>query len=213
MVDRASATRLPGIVRSLREAGASALELGFPFSEPIADGPVLQSACERALAHGTRWSDLRHALRQCAPILPTAVMTYANPLLHRGLGQSLRDLRAAGCSGLLVADLPLEESPPWARAARGAGLSLIQFASPATDVVRAARIARSSGAFTYLVGGYGVTGAVAPGRRTPLTALIRAMHVGAPERPVLVGFGVRNAGDARRMRSMGADGVVVGSAI
>ena len=124
LVDRRRRAALGPIARALRDAGAQALELGFPFSDPIADGPVLEAAADRALAHGTAWADLIDACRRTSPVLPTAVMTYANPIWRHGLEPALGSLADAGATGLIVPDLSLEESSPWGRAAREARLAL-----------------------------------------------------------------------------------------
>ncbi len=213
LVDRARASRLASTVQALRRGGATALELGFPFSDPIADGPVLAAAHDRALRRGTDWNDLLRACRRASAELPTAVMTYANPLWHRGLSASLRDLAAAGATGLIVPDLSLEDSPPFASAARAAGIALVLLAAPGVPPDRVAAIARRGRGFLYLVGQYGTTGSASASGRVDLTPLIRAARRGAPNRPVLIGFGIRDRASARRALASGADGVVVGSAL
>jgi tryptophan synthase alpha chain len=213
MVDRARRARLVPTVRALVAGGATALELGFPFSDPIADGPVLEAAAGRALDHGTRWTDLLSAAHRTGPLLPTAVMTYANPLVARGLPRALRELAEAGVTGLIVPDLSFEESGPWQIAAARARLSLVLLATPAVTPDRAARIARASRGFLYLVSRYGTTGRTGALEVADLRAIVRAAHRAAPERPVLVGFGVRDAATARRALATGADGVIVGTAL
>jgi tryptophan synthase alpha chain len=213
MVDRARLRRLPADVRALRDGGASALELGFPFSDPVADGPVLESAHERSLRHGTRWADLLAAVRTASEILPTAVMTYANPVEHRGLDRSLREIRTAGATGLIVPDLSLEESLPFARSADRRGVSLVLLAAPGISRKRVARIARRSRGFLYLVGHYGTTGGAARGATTDLRPIVDVARAAAPSLPILIGFGVRDRSTARRALASGADGVVVGSAL
>jgi tryptophan synthase alpha chain len=213
MVDRRRAGRIARIVRALREGGATALELGFPFSDPIADGPVLEAAHERALRDGTRWTDLVAAVRVASRILPTAVMTYANPLERRGLDRALGELSGAGATGLIVPDLSLEETGPFARAARGHRTSLVLLAAPGVPGDRLARIAARSRGFLYVVGQYGTTGGPARGASSDLRPTIAAARRAAPSLPVLVGFGIRDRSSARRALSMGADGVVVGSAL
>ncbi len=201
------------MVTALRDGGASALELGFPFSDPIADGPVLEAAHARALRNGTRWSDLLAAVRLASRLLPTAVMTYANPLVRRGIDRALRDLADAGATGLIVPDLALEESGPYRAAARRAGVALILLAAPGITEGRMSSIARRSRGFLYLVSHYGTTGGVARGSTIDLRPLVRVARRAAPSRPVLVGFGVRDRSSARRALRTGADGVIVGSAL
>jgi len=213
LVDRGRGRRLEATVRALRAGGASAVELGFPFSDPIADGPVLEGACGRALRRGTTWADLLRGVRVAAPILPTAVMTYANPVWRRGLDRALRALAAAGASGLIVPDLSWEETGPWRRAARHAGLDLVLFAAPGISVDRAARIAAEARGFLYLVARYGTTGTGAARSARELRPLVNAAHRAAPKLAVLVGFGVRDRATRDAALASGADGVVVGTAL
>lgn len=198
---------------ALRDGGATALELGFPFSDPIADGPVLEGAHARALRHGTRWTDLRAAVREASRSLPVAVMTYANPVWHRGLDRALGELAAAGASGLIVPDLALEESGPFRRAARVAGLDLVLLAAPGVPDARLRSIARASRGFLYLVSRYGTTGTTGSGPAPDLARLVGLARRAAPALPVLLGFGVRDRATAARALATGVDGVIVGSAV
>ncbi|MCI4372509.1 MAG: tryptophan synthase subunit alpha [Thermoplasmata archaeon] len=213
LVDRRRTSRLPAVARALRAAGAAALELGFPFSDPIADGPVLEAAGGRSLAAGTGWADLIASARATAQILPTAVMTYANPVWRHGLSHALQDLHRAGVSGLIVPDLSLEESAPWRAAGRAAEIEVVLLAAPGIEPARLRRISRASRGFLYLVSRYGTTGAGRAQGREELAALVRASHEVHPSLPVLVGFGVRDRATARAALSTGADGVVVGTAL
>jgi tryptophan synthase alpha chain len=213
LVDRRRETRLPALAVALREAGATALELGFPFSDPIADGPTLEAASGRALAAGTSWEDLLRAISRTAPILPTAVMTYANPVWRHGLDPGLHQLRRAGASGLIVPDLSFEESAPWRAAARRAGLDLVLLAAPGTGTDRVTAIARRSRGFLYLVARYGTTGAGRPRSARELAPLVAAAHRAAPDLAVLLGFGVRDSASRAAALATGADGVIVGSAL
>ncbi len=213
LVDRRRTSRLPPLVHALQEGGANALELGFPFSDPIADGSVLEAAGGRALAAGTHWADLISSARAASSVLPTAVMTYTNPVWRHGLAPAMKDLREAGVSGLIVPDLSLEESGPWRRAARASGVDLVLLAAPGVSPERIRRIARESRGFLYLVSRYGTTGAGRAQGTQELAALVRSAHAGHPSLPVLVGFGVRDRATARAARATGADGVVVGTAL
>lgn len=213
LVDRARRRSLRGTVRALRDAGAVALELGFPFSDPIADGPVLAASHQAALRHGTDWRDLLAALRTTSPILPSAVMSYANPLVHRGLDRAIGELASAGASGLIIPDLSLEESPPFRVAARRHGVSLVLLAAPGISGDRVGRIARASRGFLYLVSHYGTTGGAARGSAVDLRPLVAAARRASPRLPVLVGFGVRDRASARHALATGADGVIVGTAV
>lgn len=213
MVDAGRREALVPLVRSCRTAGVTGIELGFPFSDPIADGPVLQGAASRALAHGTDWHDLLEALRAVSKELPVAVMTYANPVFHRGIDTAVRGIARAGGSGLIIPDLPLEESGPWKAAARRAGLALVQMGSPATPVGRVRALARASSGFLYLVSRFGITGRGARAGAHDLRTLVTASHSARPELPVLIGFGVRSAADLRPITATGADGAIVGTAV
>ncbi|HXQ78949.1 MAG: tryptophan synthase subunit alpha [Thermoplasmata archaeon] len=213
MVDRPRLGHLRANVRALKAGGASALELGFPFSDPIADGPILEAASGRALDHGTHWHDLLAAARVAREILPTAVMTYANPVWQEGLDTGIEQLSSAGVSGLIVPDLSFEESRPWRTAARARGVALVLMAAPGSPPARTRRLARASRGFLYLVSRYGTTGAATRDPSVDLSPIVRAAHASAPELPVLIGFGVRDRASAGRALSTGADGVVVGTAL
>lgn len=213
MVDAWHAADVRELARACRRAGAAGLELGFPFSDPIADGPVLQAAATRALHHGTRWRDLLSAIRVTSPVLPTVVMTYANPVFRRGLSTACREIAGSGGSGLVVPDLSLEESGPWVRAARAAGLCLVQMASPATSASRVRALSRASSGFLYLVSRFGTTGTGAAATISSLRDRVGWAHAECPTLPVLVGFGVRSARGLGPIRATGADGAIVGSAV
>ena len=213
MVDRA---RLPGLrttVEALRAGGASALELGSPFSDPIADGPVLEAAAGRALRHRTGWHDLLRACRIASAVLPTAVMTYANPVWQEGLSDGLAELARSGATGLIVPDLSFEESAPFRAAARSRGLALVLLAAPGSPSSRTRSLAQASRGFLYLVSRYGTTGSADRDPSVDLRPIVRTAHRAAPRLPVLVGFGVRDAESARRAWATGADGVIVGTAL
>ncbi len=213
LVDRARRRGLSALAGALADAGAAALELGFPFSDPIADGPTLETASGRALEHGTAWDDLLEQVEVASARLPTAVMTYANPVWAHGLDRALGALHRAGASGLIVPDLSLEESGPWRRASARASMGLVLLATPAASPSRIARIARSSSGFLYLVSRFGTTGARRPMAPGELAPLVRAAKRSASRLPVLIGFGIRDPATARAAVASGADGVVIGSAL
>ena len=212
MVDRSRRGRYRALALAARAAGADALELGFPFSDPIADGPVLQGVADRALRHGTTWADLGEAVREASPVLPTAVMTYANPVWRRGLPRGTDEMRRAGAGGLIVPDLSLEEAGPWKRAAQACGIDLVMLAAPGADGPRTRALARASSGFLYLVARYGTTGG-AGGMASGLGSIVRVAHRAAPTLPVIIGFGIHDAPSARRAMATGADGVVVATAL
>ncbi|MGA7923913.1 MAG: tryptophan synthase subunit alpha [Thermoplasmata archaeon] len=212
MVDRRRQKRLTALVHAIRAAGADALELGFPFSDPIADGPQLQAVSERALHHGTHWSDLLSFLDVASPILPCAVMTYANPVYRRGVSTAIRELAHHGASGLILPDVAWEESREWREACRSFHLALVRMAAPGTSQERLTSLGRASEGFLYLVARLGTTGASGFQVTPELRSLVATSHRARPRLPVLIGFGIRGPMDARRARATGADGIIVGSA-
>ncbi len=181
---------------ALETAGADLIELGIPYSDPLADGPVIQAAAGRALAAGTTPSRVLDLLEGLQGELntPVVLFTYANPLLNRGLEAFCRDAAAAGAAGLVVPDLPLEEAERLAPIAADRGLDLVLLVAPTTPPERMARIVAASRGFTYLVSVTGVTGA----RReleSRVGALVRQIKALGPT-PVAVGFGISGAGQA-----------------
>lgn len=197
------------------EAGADLLEVGLPFSDPLADGPTLQRASAAALRAGTRFETglrLIEALAARAPSVPLVPMGYANQLLGSGDPTTrLRRLAEAGASGLIVADLTPDEGAPFEAAARAAGLALVYLVAPTTPPERRRAIAGRSGGFLYCVSLVGVTGARArlPGGLRRLVADVAAV---SPV-PVAVGFGVSRPDHVAAIAEAGADGVVVASAL
>lgn len=203
-------TRL--LVEEAAARGADVIELGLPFSDPLADGPTIQRAGARALAGGvslTKLLPVVAALRGQVGA-PLVLMTYLNPLHRYGLEAVTRDLAQAGFAGLIVPDLSLEEGGPVARAAHAAGLELVQLAAPTSGPARLRRIARRSRGFVYLVALTGITGE-RPELPPDLVALIRDLRA-VTAKPICVGFGISTPAQvAEVVRS--ADGAIVGSAI
>ncbi len=202
----------------LREAArhADVLEVGMPFSDPIADGPTIQAATGRALAAGTTPATVLSLIRKVrqTSATPIVVLTYTNLVLHHSGGPRgfCRALAAAGGDGLILADLPVEECAPFREAARAAGLNLVLLAAPTSDPERVRRIAGRSSGFLYLVSLLGVTGARA--RLPPgLASTVRTVRRAAGGLPVAVGFGISRPEHVRAVRSMGAEGAIVGSAL
>jgi tryptophan synthase alpha chain len=197
------------------DAGADVLEVGLPYSDPLADGATLQRASQTALAAGaTLEGSLRLIERMAAarPQLPLVPMAYANQVLGGGDGEVVaRRLAEAGAAGIIVADLTPDEGAPFEAVARDVGLAVVYLVAPTTDAARRAVIAGRSGGFLYCVSLVGVTGA-----RTELPAsvgdLIRAVQAASPV-PVGVGFGVSRAEHVRAIATAGADGVIVASAL
>jgi tryptophan synthase alpha chain len=199
-------------IRTLFARGASLCELGIPYSDPIADGPVIQASYTRALARKTRLADIFAMLRGLTPALPGPVVTMVSyAIIYRhGPDRYVSDARSAGVAGLIVPDLPVEESVPLAAACRQAGLSLIQLITPTTPPERARQIATHTTGFIYYVSVTGITG-----ERTRLPPEL-AENVARLRRqtdlPICIGFGISKP-EHVRMLAPAADGLIVGSAI
>jgi tryptophan synthase alpha chain len=198
---------------ALQEQGADLVELGIPYSDPLADGPVIQAAAGRALAAGTTPAGVLEMLASLQGELriPVVLFTYSNPLLNRGMEPFCRDAAAAGAAGLVVPDLPLEEAETLSAIAAAQGLDLVLLVAPTTPAGRMARIHTASRGFTYLVSVTGVTG-VRASLEGRVEALVRQLKQLGPT-PVAVGFGIAGADQARQVRRWGADGAIVGSAL
>lgn len=200
-------------LKRLDAAGAAVIELGVPYSDPLADGPVIQSASNRALNAGTTLDGVLGMLAGVSPQLraPVVMFTYYNPIMARGADQFCAQARDAGASGLLVPDLPLEETDLIREAAGGAGLELVLLSTPTTPIERAKRIAEASQGFVYLVSVAGVTGARVK-TESRVEGLIKAVRE-VTDKPVCVGFGVSGPDQVRELAAWHADGVIVGSAL
>jgi tryptophan synthase alpha chain len=197
----------------LQGAGADVIELGIPYSDPLADGPVIQAAAGRALAAGTTPGavlELLGGLRGELTI-PVVLFTYSNPLLNRGMEAFCAAAAAAGAAGLVVPDLPLEEADQLSVIAAAHGLDLVLLVAPTTPDERLARIANASRGFTYLVSVTGVTG-VRTNLQQGVEQRVRQLKTLGPT-PVAVGFGISGPEQARQVRAWGADGAIVGSAL
>jgi tryptophan synthase alpha chain len=197
-------------VAAVADAGADAIEIGIPFSDPVMDGPVIQEASERALAAGTTPVAVFDELRSVDAGVPLAVMTYYNIAFRLGLTRFASSLREAGVVAAILPDLPLEEVGPWARAADAAEVETVMLSAPTAPDGRLVRVCERSRGFVYAVGLLGVTG-----ERDDLAAssLVIARRLKAvTDKPVLVGVGVSNAAQAVEV-CREADGVVIGSAL
>lgn len=198
------------VVRAVADAGADAVEIGIPFSDPVMDGPVIQEASESALRQGATPVTILDRLRTLDAGIPVAVMTYYNLAFHMGLERFASSLAAAGVSAAILPDLPLEEVGPWSTAADAAGVETVMLAAPTAPDDRLPRVVARARGFVYAVGLLGVTG-----ERDALAAssLVIARRLKAiTDKPVLVGVGVSNAEQAVEV-STEADGVVIGSAL
>ncbi len=201
------------LVPALAAAGADVIELGVPFSDPLADGPTIQAAAQRALASGTTVAkilDLVRRLREAGIAVPLVLMGYMNPIVRMGVGAFVQRAAEAGVDGLIVPDLPLEEASELSAAAAARGLSLILLAAPTTPAERLARIGAMTRGFLYFVSVTGVTGARASLPEDLPEHLAAAR--GSTSFPVAVGFGVSTPDQARALAAH-ADAVVVGSAL
>jgi len=203
-----------GWVDRLVAAGADAIELGFPFSDPIADGPVIQAAAARALRAGAsvaRCFAAISAIRSRHPDLPIGLLLYANLIMSRGRDSFYGACRAAGVDSVLVADVPEAESGPFAAAAAVVGIDHVMIAPPNATLDHAARIVSRTRGYIYVTTRAGVTGEGAPADRDLPRRIATLRELGAP--PPLVGFGIAGATDARYALAAGAAGVIVGSSL
>jgi tryptophan synthase alpha chain len=200
------------LVRGLARAGADIIELGVPFSDPIADGPTNQRAAERALAAGTTLTGVLAAVEVVRRDMeiPIVLFTYANPVVRYGIEAFAEDAAAAGIDGVLFTDVPAEEMAPFEEQLSANGLDLIMLVTPTSDRRRMKAAARFGGGFLYLVSRTGVTGA-RQDLDAELAGNVRAARK-ASKMPVAVGFGISSQDQVARVAAL-ADGVVVGSAI
>jgi tryptophan synthase alpha chain len=207
-----SPDRTPALVAALERGGADLIELGVPFSDPIADGPVIQRGSDRALKAGTKVStvlEIASEIRKHSDI-PLLLFTYMNPILRYGLEALARDAVARGIDGCLLTDLSVEEAEPYVRAMRHAGLDTVFLAAPTSTERRMELVAEYSTGFIYLVSRTGVTGERASVSDS-VEPLVNAMRK-VTQLPLAVGFGISSAEQVRQVGSM-ADGVVVGTAV
>jgi tryptophan synthase alpha chain len=201
------------IVKALPQAGADVIELGVPFTDPMADGPPIQAAGLRALKSGqtlARTLELVRAFREGDHATPIVLMGYYNPIYVYGVDRFLTDALQAGVDGLIVVDLPPEEDEELCLPALKAGLNFIRLATPTTDAKRLPAVLANTSGFVYYVSITGITGSAAPDNSRVSEAVARIKR--HTTLPVAVGFGVKTAANAREIAS-NADGVVVGSAL
>ena len=198
------------VVAALAAAGADAIEIGIPFSDPVMDGPVIQEASQRALARGVDPPGLLDELRSVDAGSPLATMLYYNLVFRAGHRRFASALADAGVAGCIVPDLPLEEAGPWCEAADAAGVETVMLAAPTAPDERLPRICARARGFVYAVGLLGVTGerATLATTATAMAARVKAVT----DRPVLVGVGVSDAAQAVEAAQV-ADGVIIGSAL
>jgi tryptophan synthase alpha chain len=198
----------PGIVQALAKGGADIIELGFPFSDPVADGPTIQVAGQRALAAGMDIERYFELVRTLEVEVPLVCMTYYNPVFRYGVEKFVENASDAGISGLIIPDIPVEEAADLKSSCDTHGLDLIFLVAPTTTDARIRKILEEGSGFIYLVSRLGVTGArddVAGSTKELLTRVNTDI-------PKAVGFGISTGKQAAELRKAGADAVIVGSA-
>jgi tryptophan synthase alpha chain len=203
----------PKIADALVKGGVDILELGLPFSDPIADGPTIQAASLRALNAGTTPMRVLEVAKQIKNQhnVPLVVMTYYNPVLKLGLDNFLAAAKQQGVDGFIVPDLPVEESADYRKAAKAYDLDTIFLAAPSTSKERLTKIVDASSGFLYLVSRYGVTGAQTTVEDATVQLIKRIKPFTAGKVPLAVGFGISKPVHVKRIIAAGADAAIVGS--
>lgn len=191
---------------ALAEAGVDTLELGMPFSDPVADGPVIEKANLKALQNGFKLDDLFNASKQIAPHIDTLWMGYFNPFYHKGMDFFVEQAKSSGVNGFIIPDLPFEEAQPYKKIITENNLNLIDFIAPTDSKARIEQIVTDASKFIYLVAYAGITGAGKSEDLQPIISDIKEFT----NTPVYVGFGVDQ--NSAKDKIKGADGVIVGSA-
>ena len=191
---------------ALKEAGVDTLELGMPFSDPVADGPVIEAANLKALQNGFKLEHLFEASVKIAPYIDTLWMGYFNPFYHKGMENFIAKAKETGVNGFIIPDLPLEEAAPYKPSIEASGLSLIDFIAPTDSEARIKEIVTDAKKFIYLVAYAGITGS---GKSEDLQSIITNIKKYS-NTPVYVGFGVDQ--NTAKDKAIGVDGVIVGSA-
>ncbi|HUL39795.1 MAG TPA: tryptophan synthase subunit alpha [Methanomassiliicoccales archaeon] len=203
-----------GYFDAYADGGADIIEIGVPFSDPVADGPTIQATTQRAIEMGVtpiKVLDLVKEARKGRDV-PVVLMGYYNPIFRMGEEEFVRRAVEARVDGLIVADLPCEESSGLRRACCRSSLDLIQLIAPTTSDARMRRICSASSGYVYLVGALGTTGS-RPSLERELPDLVRRAKAASGRTPLAVGFGVSRKEHVRQIVALGADGVIVGSAI
>ena len=200
-------------LKVLAHNGADMIELGVPYSDPLADGPTIQAAATRALQKGVQLEDVLAIVKEAVEQIdvPIILFTYYNPIYYRGVESFLRQIKKAGVSGLVVPDLPLEEAETLLKFASEIGIEVILLVAPTSSTERIEAIAAKSQGFIYLVSVTGVTG-VRSQMALEVKDLISNLHR-ATDKPIGVGFGISDPEQAKQVKDWGADAVIVGSAI
>tara|TARA_B100000212_G_scaffold317738_1_gene273615 strand:- start:1803 stop:2582 length:780 start_codon:yes stop_codon:yes gene_type:complete len=201
------------ILLELQANGADMIELGIPYSDPLADGPIIQLAASRALSAGTSPERVFKMLSELKDHLtiPIILFTYSNPLINKGLEEFCLQASTVGVSGLVVPDLPLEEAGKLSKIAQSKEIDLVLLVAPTTPKDRMKKIAETSSGFTYLVSVTGVTGERAS-LENNVGTLVRQLKQSSSI-PIAVGFGISEVKHIQQVREWGADGAIVGSAL
>ncbi|MBE9229466.1 tryptophan synthase subunit alpha [Phormidium sp. LEGE 05292] len=199
-------------LKVLDRNGADIIELGVPYSDPLADGPVIQAAATRALQKGTKLDDVLKMLTNVIPELtaPIVLFTYYNQIIHRGIENFLQQLSQVGVKGLVVPDLPLEEAESLLKPASELGIEVVLLVAPTSSPERIKAIAQKSQGFIYLVSVTGVTG-MRSGLESRVADLLQQMRQ-TTDKPIGVGFGISAPEHAKQVKDWGADAAIVGSA-
>ena len=200
-------------IQVLAENGADAIELGVPYSDPLADGPTIQAAATRALAKGVKLEDVLNIVRDTSSKIdvPIILFTYYNPIYYRGIEAFLQQIKDAGVKGLVVPDLPLEEAEILLKPATEMGIEVTLLVAPTSSQERIDAIAAKSQGFIYLVSVTGVTG-----MRTQMGTRVKDLLLDlrkATDKPIGVGFGISSPEQAKQVKDWGADAAIVGSAL
>ena len=197
----------------LAENGADVIELGVPYSDPLADGPTIQAAATRALSKGVKLEDVLNIVRETSSKIdvPIILFTYYNPIYYRGIEAFLQQIKSAGVKGLVVPDLPLEEAEILLEPAQKMGIEVTLLVAPTSSQERIQAIAAKSQGFIYLVSVTGVTG-----MRTQMGTRVKDLLVDlgkVTDKPIGVGFGISSPEQAKQVKDWGADAAIVGSAL
>ena len=197
----------------LAQSGADIIELGVPYSDPLADGPTIQAAATRALEKGVQLDNVLEVVKEVAPKIeiPIILFTYYNPIYYRGVESFLQQVKDAGISGLVVPDLPLEEAEVLLKPAKKIGIEVTLLVAPTSSEERIRAISDKSEGFIYLVSVTGVTG-VRSEMAVGVKDILANLH-GTTNKPIGVGFGISSPEQAKQVKEWGADAVIVGSAI
>ncbi len=201
-------------VKGLISGGADIIEIGFPFSDPLADGPIIQNASNIALSHGIKMKNYLTTIQKIRKNtdIPIVLMTYSNILFKKGFPNFLKEVKKAGIDGIILPDMSIEESEKYVIEARKNNLDTIFLVSPNTTKERLEKIAKKSSGFLYLVAVYGTTGVRSNIKKYTLDAIQNVKRTLGKNIPVGVGFGISTPKDVKKYVVSGADAVIVGSA-